>query len=325
MTNVNSKEEFVEENNTLKSPDKKKKNAGNGLSKSRPHILDLPTEILLKIFQFLSGGDLLYGVSKVCERFKDLSDDGSLSFTVQVSSEVTEERAERFFIRKSHQIKEVSLHSIGVNVVERVAKPLVHLPKLTGLRISRLRHQLPANFLNDIFERKKLKILLVKCIRARPDLSKIRECQDLTCVQISHPITSTEWNNITLLPALRSIDLCLTSLPNPETFINALTNSCWSNLDELHLTFFTFNDACLDVVAKKCPNLKKLWICSVCQEKGSVTSEALDSALIACSKLKRVFLTFTHLEKTLQNSKAYKFFRVDYSGGFMPYVYMERN
>jgi hypothetical protein len=320
MTNAISKENSVDQNESLESQDDKK-----NYLESAPHILDLPTEILLKIFQYLSGGDLLYGVSKVCERFKALADDGSLTFTVQVSSQVTEERAVRFFNRKSHQIKEISLFSVGANVVERVAQPLANLPKLTGLRIARLGHRLPANFLSDIFERKKLKILLIKCNRARPDLSKISECQDLTCVHISHPITPFELNKITLLPALRSLDLFLTSLPKPEVFVNAVTSSSWSSLEELHLTFFTFNDACLHAIAKKCPNLKKLRICSVGQVKGSVTSEALDSALIACSKLKRVFLTFNHLEKTLQNSKAYKFFRVDYSGGFMPCVYMERN
>ncbi len=321
--NAISKENFsVDENNTLESQDKKK---NQEIVKSRTQILDLPTEILLKIFQYLSGKDLLYGVSKVCQRFKDLSDDRSLSYTVLDSSVVMEERAERFFIQKSHQIKEVLLHSVGANVIERVAQPLANLPKLTGILISRLRHKLPEHFLNSIFERKKLKILLIRCVRARPNLNKIRECQDLTCVHISHPITPTEWNNIVLLPNMRSVDLCLISLPNPEVFIQGLTNSSWSHLEELNLTFFTFNDACLDTVAKKCPNLKKLWISSVCQVKGSVTSEGLDSALIACSKLKRVFLTFTHLEKTLQNSKSYKFFRVDYSGGFMPFVSMERN
>ena len=49
-----------------------------GMTESLPELLDLPVEVLVKIFNYLSNRDIRCGVSLVCKRFQEICQDESL-------------------------------------------------------------------------------------------------------------------------------------------------------------------------------------------------------------------------------------------------------
>ena len=48
------------------------------MTKSLPELMDLPVEVLAKIFNFLSNQDIRCGVSLACKRFYEICRDESL-------------------------------------------------------------------------------------------------------------------------------------------------------------------------------------------------------------------------------------------------------
>ena len=49
-----------------------------GMTESLPELLDLPVEILVKIFNFLPNRDIRCGVSLACTKFQEICQDESL-------------------------------------------------------------------------------------------------------------------------------------------------------------------------------------------------------------------------------------------------------
>ena len=305
----------IKENiSTITKLSKKNSNSNDRL------ISDLPPEILLKILKFVPDTDLVRNVSKVSKNFNNLSKDGSITLSIQLSPKLSLDVGQNFFSQRSHQIRELTFFKTPLNVLQTFAPVIASLPKLVGIKISLLDDQLPTNFLTEIFDRQRLKILIVRGTRARPNLKKIEKCQTLKHLQLDHYITLQELKQISSLKNLKSLELTISAGIYLEDFVQVFQSSSWSSLEELTVTFVTMNTECLEVIGRKCPNLIRLWIYSVCQDE-AVASSGINSLLSSSPKLSFVFFTFNHLEESLKDcGKLSKNFDVQYSSGILPCV-----
>ena len=283
-------------------------------------ISDLPPEIILEILKFVPEIDLIRNISQVSKQFNNLMRDGAISLSIQLSPRLSFDFGQNFFLQRSHQISQLTFFKTPLKVLEKFSSIVGSLPKLVGIKISLLEDQLPANFLTEIFDRKLLKVLIVRGIRARPNLTNIEKCQSLTHLQLDQYISLSRLKQISTLKNLRSLELTISVGISLEDFVQIFESSNWSGLEELTVTFVTMNTESLEVIGRKCPNLVRLWIYSFCQNE-EVSSSGIDFLLSSSPKLRFVFFTFNHLEESLKDCGQFcPNFDVHYSSGILPCV-----
>ena len=283
-------------------------------------IEDLPAELILKILKHVPLADLVKNVSTVSKKFYQLSLDSSRPVSFKISSE-TCKVAFCTLMKRFNQINDIVIYKVDRHFFFKLAPIISSLPKLTRMKLSLLNYDLPPRFLEQIFEKGKLEKFVILGNRMKPVLKSIEKCTNLKHLQLDHSISMNELQQIKSLTHLKILELTTSLLIDPHEFAQIIETSAWSSLEELTLTFVSLNSDCLETVGKKCPNLRKAWIYSICQST-LVPGSSLNSLLKSCQQLDFLFLSFKHLGTTIKytDNELIKKFTLNYVWSLLPHV-----
>ena len=287
---------------------------------------DLPTEILLEILKLIPSSDLIRNVSRVSKKFYSLTMDASLSISFRFTFRTEKFAAEAFLQKRSRQISSVVIYQVmRREALDYLAPSIAALPKLTAIKISMVGFELPKSLLGGIFEKGNLEKLVVVNLRLIPDLTGLENCSKLRHVQFDHVMQIEELKYFSDMTNLRVLVLPASTTTSLEDFVQVFEASQWSSLEELTLTFITMNSSCLEVIANKCPKLKKIWIYSIFQNS-AIASSAVDLILRNCQLLRFFFMAFKSLGKTIEgmDQELSRKYLLNYFSGNLPRVTFTR-
>ena len=308
---------------TRSRPKKVKTDLQVAASKS---LNDLPTEILLEILKLIPSSDLIRNVSRVSKKFYSLTMDASLSISFRFTFRTEKFAAEAFLQKRSRQISSVVIYQVmRREALDYLAPSIAALPKLTAIKISMVGFELPKSLLGGIFEKGNLEKLVVVNLRLIPDLTGLENCSKLRHVQFDHVMQIEELKYFSDMTNLRVLELTASTTTSLEDFVQVFEASQWSSLEELTLTFITMNSSCLEVIANKCPKLKKIWIYSIFQNS-AIASSAVDLILRNCQLLRFFFMAFKSLGKTIEgmDQELSRKYLLNYFSGNLPRVTFTR-
>lgn len=125
---------------------------------SPPRLLDLPTELLLMILNFLEFGDLLGRVALVCKTLFALIQDATLNRIMHISKYDNREKVLHFMVTRQLSIQHVHLEcanrgrvpSFRMNFLRHVSAKLPHLKQLTLLGYKYGSSSVLADLLNKV-------------------------------------------------------------------------------------------------------------------------------------------------------------------------------
>jgi len=173
---------------------------------SRPELNTMMPEILIKIFNYISTRDLLKNVALVSKRFKALTEDFEVRLTVTIYFN-TRLRSVLDILQRSIQIRKLRILTDQVTAsVILIAASLKYMINLEEVETDSL-------FLTEIFKIPSLKILTANMTRAKFD--KIGLCQGLVVLNINKALTSTEFNELSNLVHLKSLNIRLSHMVRP--------------------------------------------------------------------------------------------------------------
>ena len=273
-------------------------------------ITDLPTEILIKIFNRCSTKDLMKNVSLVSKQMNVLSKDPSVGISVRFNEDTQPERAKHIFENMSSRIASLILSSGTREENQEILQMLIDqislLSRLDRLIIYKSEKVITKKFLTQLSHLNRLRFLYLESRFEEFSFSKIAECSKLKSLHLkfkySYSLTQDDFKVLENLGKrtelhLDFIDCDLARLPivsSAEFPVNTRNDNLRHRLDIRIDSVFA-----LDAVLSHLPHIHVLVVYGKCELDDQEKIQTLYALVSRSKNLFHLILKCSRVDETL--------------------------
>jgi hypothetical protein len=268
-------------------------------------IEDLPTEILLKIINYIPMKDVPRNVSLVSKQMNLLSNDSSVGVVVEFTKNTTLEAAQNTFKKLSNRISALYFNSgTKVEIIKMLFDQISTLTLLNKLVIWNAEVPIPTSFLAQLSQLKKLRFLTLELNFEELTLRTIAGCKKLKSLVIKPKFYSLSDADLKALEQLGKrtrlyVDLTFSNLSqisraasSPIEFPLAPNNSL-----QHHLVLYVDSVSELELIVSHFPHVHQLQAYGKCDLESQENIRSLHSLLSKCKNLFHLLLKCSRIDE----------------------------
>ena len=285
------------------------------VQKSTINFSQLPTEIILKIMNFVPQFDLIHILPLVSKQFHSLSNDRSVRLTISLDIDAEQiTPPPKFLTGRYHQIDSLTL---SFKQPEFFDGPLCQVLVDQAFRLT-YDTPLPQDYFVNLFQQqvglKKIKICILAEIGRTiygdrwPNsqslettgqipplniLKGISNCKQLENLDLHlKSLSFEELKEIATLHHLKTLIINVTPDVTTVQLHDRLSNADWKKLTRIEICSQAADDSYLNVIAKSCPSLQ---YANLLYRTSDITRQGITTFLAGCRNLRILFLIYYFL------------------------------
>jgi hypothetical protein len=268
-------------------------------------IEDLPTEILLKIINYVPMKDVQRNVSLVSKQMNLLSNDSSVGVVVEFTKNTTLAAAQNTFKKMANRILALYFNSgTKVEIIKMLFDQISTLTMLNKLVIWNAEVPIPTSFLAQLSKLKKLRFLTLELNFEETTLRTIVDCKKLKSLVIKPKFYSLSDADLKALEQLGKrtqlfVDLTFSNLSqisraasSPIEFPMAPNNSL-----QHHLVLYVESVSELELIVSHFPHVHQLQAYGKCDLESQENIRSLHSLLSKCKNLFHLLLKCSRIDE----------------------------